>query len=123
MKVPADVLRSVLGISTVTRTTQDRALAIVDSSLAGGVAAARKISIGNFTFAPANLEVPAGTSILWVNEDDVPHTVTGTDKDSPVRSPALDTGDRYATVLTEPGTYRYFCSLHPHMTGVVVVSS
>jgi len=123
MKVPADVLRSVLGVSTVTRTTQDRALAIVDSSLAGGVAAARKISIGNFTFAPANLEVPAGTSILWVNEDDVPHTVTGTDKDSPVRSPALDTGDRYATVLKEPGTYRYFCSLHPHMTGVVVVSS
>ena len=80
-----------------------------------------KVSIGNFTFSPATLEVPAGTTLQWVNEDDVPHTVLGTERDSPLRSPALDTDDRYSVVLSQPGTYHYFCSLHPHMMGTVVV--
>ncbi|HVY66816.1 MAG TPA: cupredoxin domain-containing protein [Gammaproteobacteria bacterium] len=79
------------------------------------------IHIGNFTFSPAVIEVPAGTSLTWVNEDDAPHTVVGSDRDSPLRSPALDTDDRYDIVLSRPGTYRYFCSLHPHMTGTIVV--
>jgi plastocyanin len=79
------------------------------------------IRIGNFTFAPAVLEVPAGTSVVFVNEDDVPHTVVGSDRDSPLKSPALDTDDRYSVKLTQPGTYHYFCSLHPHMTGTVIV--
>jgi plastocyanin len=78
------------------------------------------IKIGNFTFSPATLEVPAGTTLTWVNEDDVPHVVVGTDKGSPLTSPALDTEDHYSVVLTQPGTYKYFCSLHPHMTGTVV---
>jgi plastocyanin len=80
-----------------------------------------KVSISNFTFSPAALEVPAGTTLRWVNDDDVPHTVLGSDKGSVIRSPALDTNDGYAVVLTEPGTYHYFCSLHPHMTGTIVV--
>ena len=84
-------------------------------------AAPTKISIGNFTFSPATLEVPAGTTLEWVNEDDVPHTVLGAERDSPLRSAALDTEDRYSVVLSQPGTYRYFCSLHPHMTGTVIV--
>jgi plastocyanin len=79
------------------------------------------IRIGNFTFAPSVLEVPAGTSVLFVNEDDVPHTIVGSDRDSPLKSPALDTDDRYSVKLTQPGTYHYFCSLHPHMTGTVIV--
>ncbi|HEV7714001.1 MAG TPA: cupredoxin family copper-binding protein [Steroidobacteraceae bacterium] len=82
---------------------------------------AQTIKIGNFTFSPATLEVPAGTTLTWVNEDDVPHVVVGIDKGSPVTSPALDTEDRYSVVLDKPGTYKYFCSLHPHMTGTVVV--
>jgi plastocyanin len=81
----------------------------------------RKVSISNFTFSPATLEVPAGTTLRWVNDDDVPHTVLGSDKGSVIRSPALDTNDGYALVLREPGTYHYFCSLHPHMTGTIVV--
>jgi len=91
---------------------------------AGPMPAAEKgmqIKIGNFTFVPATIEVPAGTHITWINEDDVPHTVVGTDPGTPIKSPALDTDDRYATEFTKPGTYKYFCSLHPHMTGTIVV--
>jgi len=81
----------------------------------------RQISISNFTFAPATVEVPVGTTLRWVNDDDVPHTVLGSDKGSVIRSPALDTNDGYSVVLSQPGTYHYFCSLHPHMTGTVIV--
>jgi plastocyanin len=81
----------------------------------------RKISIGNFKFSPSVIEVPAGTTVLWINEDDVPHIVIGTDVGSPLKSPPLDTDDRYSAVLDKPGTYKYFCSLHPHMIGTVIV--
>jgi plastocyanin len=80
-----------------------------------------KVTISNFTFSPAILEVPAGTAVVFANEDDVPHTVLGSDPGSPLKSHALDTDDRYAVVMSRPGTYRYFCTLHPHMTGTVVV--
>jgi 3',5'-cyclic-AMP phosphodiesterase len=131
MKVPAETLRSVLGITEVSRQAHAHALAVVDETLATGSPAtstadappdsSRKITIGNFTFSPATLEVPAGTALLWENQDDVPHTVVGADKDSPLKSPALDTDDHYSVVLKQRGTYRYFCSLHPHMTGTVIV--
>ena len=81
----------------------------------------RKVSISNFTFSPATLEVPVGTTLRWVNDDDVPHTVLGSDKGSVIRSPALDTSDGYSVVMSQPGTYHYFCSLHPHMTGTIIV--
>jgi plastocyanin len=81
----------------------------------------RKVSISNFTFSPATLQVPAGTTVRWINEDDAPHTVLGSNKDSVIRSPALDTNDGYSVVLRQPGTYHYFCSLHPHMTGTLIV--
>jgi plastocyanin len=83
---------------------------------------ARAISISNFTFAPTAITVRAGQDVTWVNEDDAPHTVVGTDPGSPLKSPALDTGDKYAVTLQQPGTYKYFCSLHPHMTGTVTVT-
>jgi plastocyanin len=86
-----------------------------------GNAHSANIVIGNFTFEPSTLTVPAGTVLTWLNEDDAPHTVIGTDAESPIKSLPLDTGDRYSVTLTKPGTYRYFCSLHPHMTGTVVV--
>ncbi len=63
-----------------------------------------------------------GQELTWVNEDDAPHTVLGSDPGSPLKSAALDTGDKYSVTLTRPGAYKYFCSLHPHMTGVVTVS-
>ena len=78
-----------------------------------------KATIDNFTFAPARLTVPVGTTVTWLNEDDIPHTVAATNRQ--FKSKALDTDDSFAFTFTVPGTYEYFCSLHPHMTGTVVV--
>ena len=79
------------------------------------------VAIGNFTFEPNALTVRVGTEVSWRNDDDVPHTVVGTDQGSPLKSPPLDTNDSYSIKLTTPGRYTYFCSLHPHMTGTIVV--
>jgi plastocyanin len=79
------------------------------------------VKIGNFTFEPAIVTVTAGTQIKWINEDDVPHTVTGSDPGSPLHSAALDTDDSYAVILSGAGTYKYFCAIHPHMVGTIVV--
>ena len=62
----------------------------------------------------------AGTTVTWVNEDDTPHTVVSDDRKT-FRSKPLDTDDRFSFTFTTPGTYGYFCSIHPHMTGKVVV--
>jgi plastocyanin len=78
------------------------------------------VRIDNFTFGPQQLTVKAGTTVTWTNEDDIPHTVVSPQY---LRSKALDTGDKFSFTFTTPGTYKYFCSLHPHMTGVVVVES
>jgi plastocyanin len=75
--------------------------------------------IDNFTFAPARLTVKAGTTVTWRNEDDIPHTVTSATR--LFKSKALDTDDSFSFTFTEAGTYEYFCSLHPRMTGTIVV--
>jgi plastocyanin len=75
--------------------------------------------IDNFTFTPARLTVKAGTTVTWRNEDDIPHTVTSATR--LFKSKALDTDDSFSLTFTEPGTYEYFCSLHPRMTGTIVV--
>jgi plastocyanin len=77
------------------------------------------VSIDNFSFEPTTITVAPGTTITWVNHDDVPHTVTADNKG--FASTALDTDGRYSRRFTTPGTYRYFCALHTHMTGEVVV--
>jgi plastocyanin len=77
------------------------------------------ISIDNFTFAPERLTLRAGTTVTWRNQDDIPHAVASTAK--LFKSSALDTDDTYSFTFTEPGTYEYFCSLHPRMTGTIVV--
>jgi plastocyanin len=79
----------------------------------------RQVTIDNFTFSPAELIVPVGTKVVWVNHDDVPHNVVETTR--AFSSPALDTDEKYAHVFGEAGTYSYFCGIHPHMTGRVVV--
>jgi plastocyanin len=96
-------------------------LAVAIPVVSASTPAPATVHIANFTFSPAVIEVPVGTPLTWVNEDDAPHTVTGSDRDSPLKSSALDTDDHYAVVMSKPGTYHYFCSLHPHMTGTVVV--
>jgi amicyanin len=77
------------------------------------------VLIGNFTFTPAEITVAPGTTVTWTNGDDIPHTVTATNK--AFRSKAMDTDQRYSFTFTVPGTYDYFCSLHPQMQGKVIV--
>jgi amicyanin len=81
--------------------------------------AAADIKIDNFTFGPAELKVPAGTTVIWANRDDIPHTVVSTDK--VFKSKVLDTDQKYSFTFATPGTYTYFCSIHPKMTGKVIV--
>ena len=79
------------------------------------------VKIDNFTFDPPRLTVKAGTTVTWYNEDDIPHTVAATGRQ--FRSKALDTDGKFSFTFTTPGSYEYFCSLHPHMTGVIVVEA
>jgi plastocyanin len=77
------------------------------------------VKIDNFSFGPANLTIAAGTTVTWTNNDDVPHTVVSDDK--LFKSKALDTDDKFSYTFTKPGTYNYFCSVHPKMTAQIVV--
>jgi plastocyanin len=82
-------------------------------------AAGAVVKIDNFTFVPQRVTVKAGTTVTWVNEDDIPHAVAATGKE--FRSKVLDTDDKFSFAFTTAGAYEYFCSLHPHMTGTIVV--
>jgi amicyanin len=84
-------------------------------------AADQEVKIDNFTFAPQRLTVKAGTTVTWINEDDIPHTVASSTKQ--FKSKALDTDDKFSFTFSTPGTYDYFCSLHPHMTGTILVEA
>lgn len=79
-----------------------------------------EVKIDNFTFAPTTLTVAVGTTVSWVNRDDIPHTVVSEDKTT-FKSKALDTDDSFRFTFTKPGTYNYFCSIHPKMVGKVIV--
>jgi plastocyanin len=81
--------------------------------------ALNEVIIQNFSFAPATLTVKAGTKVTWVNRDDEPHTAADTDKR--FKSSTLDTGDKFSFTFNEPGTYNYYCTLHPKMTGQIIV--
>ncbi len=78
-----------------------------------------QVTIDNFSFTPQNLTVKVGATVTWTNKDDVPHTVVNTAKKFSSR--VLDTDDKFSYTFSEPGTYEYFCSVHPHMTGKVTV--
>ena len=80
---------------------------------------ANEITIDNFTFTPKELTVPVGTTVKWLNHDDIPHTIV--EKKMTFRSKALDTDDSYSFTFTSAGTFDYFCGLHPHMVGQVIV--
>jgi amicyanin len=77
------------------------------------------VKIDNFTFGPPEVTVPPGTTITWTNRDDIPHTVASSDK--AFKSKVMDTDEKYAFTFASPGTYAYFCSIHPKMTGKVIV--
>lgn len=79
------------------------------------------VKIENFTFTPATLHIAAGTTVTWKNDDDMPHTVLDVDRPARFQSPPLDTNDQFSYRFMKPGRYAYFCSIHPRMTGVIVV--
>ena len=96
---------------------------MIGAMLAFGAIAAQDatnvITIDNFTFSPKELTVAVGTTVKWVNHDDIPHTIV--EKKTTFRSKALDTDDSYSFTFTSAGTFDYFCGLHPHMVGQVIV--
>ena len=97
-------------------------VAILGLGLDGGRALAddATIKIANFTFDPPTLTVKAGTTVTWVNADDIPHLVT--EKDGKFHSSALDTNDKFSQTFSTAGTVEYFCAIHPKMTGKIVVT-
>src|SRR5438105_973741 len=143
MKVEPERLKSVLGVTDVTFVPGRSMLAVVDATLSGQppafdaaahdamsqrqsarkslVLAANEIGIDNFRFTPATLTVKAGTKVVWINNDDVPHLIVNVENRFR-QSPVLDTDQRFETTLTRPGTYDYFCSLHPVMKGKTIVT-
>jgi len=147
LKVPADRLRRVLGITNVGYLVGDNHLAVVDATLAGTApeeastilrkaaaalpAAAApqpqskpagktiQAAIDNFAFTPKEMTIKAGSTVRWTNKDDIPHTVTS---DSNLfSSPTLDTNQAFQFTFEKPGRFLYFCTLHPMMTGVITV--
>jgi plastocyanin len=78
-----------------------------------------EIKIDNFSFGPAALTVPAGTTVTWINHDDIPHTVVSTD--GVFKSKVLDTDEKFSFTFSKAGDYPYFCSIHPKMSGKVMV--
>ena len=90
-------------------------LAAIDARAAGDV----QVTIKSFAFGPASVTVPVGTKVTWTNKDNEPHTVVSNDQK--FQSDAMDTGDTFSVTFDKPGTYGYFCTLHPHMTGKVIV--
>jgi amicyanin len=99
---------------------------VVGALLAFGTVAAEEakqeanvVTIDNFTFTAPELTVAVGTTVKWVNHDDIPHSVV--DKNKAFRSKALDTDDSYSFTFASAGTFDYFCGLHPHMVGKIIV--
>ncbi len=81
--------------------------------------ATAEVKIDNFSFGPGTLTVPAGTTVTWTNRDHIPHTVVSTE--GAFKSKVLDTDEKYSFTFSKAGTFPYFCSIHPKMTGKVVV--
>ncbi|MBV9173726.1 MAG: cupredoxin domain-containing protein [Chloroflexi bacterium] len=101
--------------SAVATVPPAKPLAVADPNAPGGP----RLTIENFNFTPADLTVGSGATVTWTNNDDVEHTVTASD--NTFGSKALETGDTFSFTFTQPGTYTYFCSIHPFMTGRVTV--
>jgi plastocyanin len=78
-----------------------------------------EVKIDNFSFGPQTITVPAGTTVTWTNSDDIPHTAVSTD--GVFKSKVMDTDEKFSYTFTKAGTYSYYCSIHPKMTGQVVV--
>jgi amicyanin len=113
----ARVLRTRFGMTAIFAV----AVFLAALAIAPARAADVTVKIANFTFSPQQLTVKTGTTVSWTNEDDIPHTVNASNKT--FKSGALDTDQKFSFTFTTPGTYQYFCALHPHMTGTIVVEA
>lgn len=107
-----------------------QAAALVSAALIMGTTAtvtraaappAQVVKIGNFTFAQKSITVRPGTTVTWENDDDIPHTVVA--KNLAFKSKVLDTGERFSFTFAKAGQFDYYCSIHPHMTGTVIVKA
>ena len=102
-------------------------IGVWDTGQKGSVTSAQEkmstmeVKIDNFSFGPVALTVPVGTTITWTNRDDIPHTVVSTDDPKTFKSKVLDTDEKFSYTFSKAGTYPYFCSIHPKMTGKVIV--
>ena len=81
----------------------------------------RDVHVDNFTFSPQAITVPKGTTVVWINRDDTPHRIVAVKNQ--FKSPVLDTDETFRWTFAEAGTFAYFCSMHPHMTGTVTVTA
>jgi plastocyanin len=119
-------------INSVMRNTLVAAAGCVLLAVMGGVlghkvvaAGSAQITIQNFDFEPKALTVAPGTEVTWLNGDEEPHNIVNADPGQPrlFRSPGLDGGEKYSFTFDKPGTYRYICSIHPHMEGTIIVKA
>jgi plastocyanin len=110
-------LRS-LGLANLALSIATAAAIALNLGAAHAEDAANSVTIDNFTFAPAELKVKVGDTVTWTNHDDIPHTIVSAGK---FRSKTLDTDNSFSFTFTAAGDYKYFCSLHPHMTGMIKV--
>lgn len=117
MKVAVSIAVVVCAVAMMLAITAVKAAGPAGQQAMGNAA---QVKIDNFTFTPNALTVSAGTTVHWVNHDDIPHTVVSDDKTT-FKSKALDTDDNFSYTFSKPGTYSYFCSIHPKMTGKVIV--
>ena len=94
-------------------------LAALLFAASGAAAEEAVVRIDNFTFNPAEITVQPGTLVVWENGDDIPHVVV--EDNAKFRSAALDSGEKFSLAFTDPGEINYFCALHPHMKGKIIV--
>ncbi len=122
MTVSDDRLRKLLGLSRMSFHELNHPIAITDLPLEETAPAAngRDVVIDNFSFAPTALAVPVGSTVTWTNHDDVPHNVVSSEQK--FKSPVLDTDQKFSRQFNDAGVYKYFCGLHPRMTGEVRVT-
>jgi plastocyanin len=118
----SNTMRSALIAAGLGAATATMLAAVVLPGWADNAAQGDAVSIDNFTFGPQTLTVKAGTTVTWTNRDDIPHGIAS-DNNAFAKSKALDTDDSYSFTFTTPGTYKYFCYVHPHMTGTIVVQA
>jgi Icc protein len=113
----------VLGLAHLSFHDVNHPIAITDLPLENETKAASagglQVVVDNFSFAPAITAVPVGTVVTWTNRDDVPHNIVSTEKK--FASPVLDTDEQFSHTFDAAGTYKYYCSLHPKMTGQLLV--